>query len=336
MYAIAAIFKSLWVISSAERDELYFSSVAKHVQTTHTQTDTDARCPEQLPFDAPFGTNCPKAVWVDDMVQKDPSPGKIIMDVGCNKGDDAIAWMERWGSDQELFWSKGRWVEALKHRGANNFACGEPTTNVARAIQNITLGPTVVCVEPMAANARLLREVSAQLGYDQSGTHGSFHLVEAALSDKAVPGQTVEFHDAEAGSETGHISSILQTTPLKTVDSLAEELKLPRIDVLTIDTEGWDPSVIYGATSTLQHVRYLEFEVHRDFTSSPWGSTSLKSVVDHLDKLRFICYWAGNDAHLLNIKMCWSDQFERGTWANVVCVKSGDPWEKVLEAFVAS
>ena len=63
--------------------------------------DADFPC-NSLP-DAPWGTNCPmSADWVDAMVLSVPSPDKIIMDVGCNKGNDLVAWMERFDPSRKF------------------------------------------------------------------------------------------------------------------------------------------------------------------------------------------------------------------------------------------
>lgn len=304
------------------------------MQSSRIGKNHSAGCPEML-GNLPPGSNCPKPTWVDAMMDADPSPGKVFMDVGCNKGDDAIEWMERWGPGDGHFWSKKRWVKALEAAGIQHFACGKPDTNIKRAIPSAeTARPTSVCIEPMNANVMLLKNLSAQLGYDRTVESGSFHIVHAALSDKAEPNQTVEFQAGnQPGDELGHISALQTPVPLSTVDTVASELRLPRVDVLTIDTEGFDPAVIYGANSTLLNVRYLEFEVHRDLKNSPWGYTTLKSIVTHLDTLGFTCYWAGNNGRLLNMNRCWSEKFELGGWNNAACVKRNDVWAEVLEVF---
>merc|ERR1740138_560257 len=142
--------------------------------------------------------------------------------------------------------------------------------------------------------------------------------------DTAAPNQTVAFPDGLPGQEDLGIRSFAQIdVPVKTVDGLVAEIGLPRVDILLVDTEGADPAVLRGATNALKSVRYLEFEVHRDLQQTAWSTTTLSSVVQDLDKQGFECYWAGNDAKLLNMNKCWSANFERGTWANAACVKRG-------------
>lgn len=282
-------------------------------------------------FDAPFGTNCPATTWVDAMVAADPAAGKTFMDVGCNKGNTAIKWMERW--DMSDFWSTQKWMDFYKQRGANTDVCAV-SPKVTKAVKDAssTGKPIGICVEPMKANLDILRDASNSLGFG-STEFGAFHIVQAAVMDKATPGQKVEFPDGLPGQENlGLQNSLVESqVPVKTVDGIVTELSIQKIDILLVDTEGADPAVLRGASNTLKSVRYLEFEVHRDLARTVWGDTTLRSVVDELDIQGFECYWAGNNAQLLSIKNCWDDKFERGTWANVVCVKRGDVWAGVLQ-----
>eukprot|EP00420_Gonyaulax_spinifera_P013078 CAMPEP_0197936144 /NCGR_PEP_ID=MMETSP1439-20131203/114445_1 /TAXON_ID=66791 /ORGANISM="Gonyaulax spinifera, Strain CCMP409" /LENGTH=354 /DNA_ID=CAMNT_0043559105 /DNA_START=53 /DNA_END=1117 /DNA_ORIENTATION=- len=291
-----------------------------------------------LPYNAPEGTNCPRTPWIDEMVEADHSPGKIVMDVGCNKGDDAVEWLERW--DQSgTFWSKKAWVDLYteKFGMGDAYACGRPDVQGFKRAASLSGGnafggSSVVCVEPMHENVNLLEKAAKELGYDRPGRHGSFTVVQAALADKAGKNETVEFPDGKPGQEDLGLTLVeRQHVKLSTVDLLAADLKLPRIDILTIDTEGADPSVLAGASAMLASVRYLEFEVHRDLKETAWGRTSLHSVVTSLDKLGFECYWAGNSGVLISMNRCWTTGFEQGAWANAACVKRTDMWAPILE-----
>eukprot|EP00931_Biecheleriopsis_adriatica_P113685 TRINITY_DN8884_c0_g1_i1.p1 TRINITY_DN8884_c0_g1~~TRINITY_DN8884_c0_g1_i1.p1 ORF type:complete len:358 (-),score=44.60 TRINITY_DN8884_c0_g1_i1:55-1128(-) len=294
---------------------------------------------ETLPFNAPWTTNCPSTPWIDEMVKADPSPDKIIMDVGCNKGDDAIEWMDRWDPSGS-FWNKSTWIATLRDHHPRAGPCGPPSTGFQKAS---TLGehvsaqssPTTVCVEPMKSNVELLRSVQRSLGYDAAGQNGVFHVVQAALSDKAGDHERVDFPDLPAGGETGKLNLMQSPVRLSTVDKVMAELKLPRLDILTIDTEGHDPAVLLGAAAAMRKIRYLEFEVHRDFTSQVWGTTTLKSVVDQLYYAGFDCYWSGNSGDLISINRCWDDSFENAHWSNAACVRQGDVWDTILRKFAA-
>lgn len=291
-------------------------------------------------FDAPYGTNCPHTVWVDAMVAADPTPGKVIMDIGCNKGNSAMKWMERW--DMSGFWSTSKWMDFYSQRGVANYACPGATPHVGKLAREVTphgdktLVPKGLCVEPMQINVDLLLQARKTLGYEpnQTTAHGAFHVVQAAVLDKAGANETILFPDGYAGQEDVGLQSFHETeVPLKTVDGIVHEYDLPRVDILLVDTEGADPAVIRGASKALSSVRYLEFEVHRDLEKTEWSKVMLGEVVHELDQVGFACYWTGNNGRLLSMNKCWSPYFERGAWSNAACVKRNDVWYKVLEGF---
>jgi len=304
-------------------------------------------------------TDCPEDVWVDAMVEADPSPDKIIMDVGCNKGDDSISWLERWDPSPHGFWNTSRWrnyydevlIQPLPDQKAGWFQSrlshclpfrpvSRPATVRQLALQSKTVGqsPIAVCIEPQKENVELLHNASSTFGYG-STKYGSLKIVQAALTDHADLNETIEFPNGMPGQENLGLSSNMwgrysSSVKLLTVDNLVKQMNLPRVDILKIDTEGWDPAVLLGASSTLSSVRYLEFEVHRDLKKTPWHSTKLKLVIDKLhDEKEFECYWAGQNGRLLSINRCWRETFEKGFWGNAACVKRTDKWASVLQRF---
>jgi FkbM family methyltransferase len=277
----------------------------------------------------PFGTNCPADHrWMAEMAALDGSPDKVILNIGCNKGNDVIQAMELWdpkGADATTKWFD-YYETVLK---SSHFVC--PVTKTKKPGSQTTANggraPLGICVEAMPANAKALDTAAKELGYKMD----SLKIIHAAASDKTVPGATVKFPDGAVGAETGSIGVGNVDVPLVTVDSLVSELALSKVDLLIIDTEGHDPAVIRGAEKTLPITRYITFEVHRDLTDTAWGKTSLASIIKLLDTHGFECYWAGNRGQLMNIQRCWSSQFEVGTWANVACVKRTDPWFHALD-----
>uniref|UniRef100_A0A7S1RQW6 Methyltransferase FkbM domain-containing protein n=1 Tax=Alexandrium catenella TaxID=2925 RepID=A0A7S1RQW6_ALECA len=293
-------------------------------------------------FDPLYASACPDPQWVEWMFLVDPSPDKVFMDIGCNKGNDAVAWMQRWQPPAAHFWSAKRWIEHYdKKLHINNYACKPWAPDKTRTVhmwKNASSLSTAVCVEPMHNNVVALRNASSTLGYGSSTKFGSFHIVQAAVMDTAESGETVEFPDKTPGAENARLDarSYPVRVPRKTVDQIKHELSLPKVDILTIDTEGADPMVLEGATEALKTTRYLTFEVHRDLKGTAWNRTSLRSVVDKLDDQGFDCFWAGNNGRLLSIKDCWREDFERGVWANAACVRRGDPWAGVLRIFAGS
>lgn len=107
-----------------------------------------------------------------------------------------------------------------------------------------------------------------------------------------------------------------------TVDGFFEEELLPvgisHVELLKIDTEGFDPLVLQGAHRTLTEGRatMLQFEYHH---LRAWSHTSLKSVVQDLEILGYTCYFDGSPT-LLRITNLWVDSLEFRDWSNVICV----------------
>lgn len=276
------------------------------------------------------GTQCPRAIWVDAMVVADPDPDKHIMNVGCNKGNDMVVWMQRWSP---MEFSVQRWIDLINIRAnitMSHYVCPpdlKPITIGTNSGTDSKVGkPIGVCIEPMPANFALLRHGSTGLNY-------SFSVVQAAVGDSVG---MVNFPDGEPGHESyfvhmGQPTARHVEVPMRTVDDIMRDLGLTRIDILTVDTEGWDPAVFRGASEALKSVRYLEFEVHRDLASTPWNKTSVCSVVSGLTN--FNCYWAGSDGNLRSVLGCWQDFFEFGCWSNVVCAKKDDIWATTLSTF---
>lgn len=91
------------------------------------------------------------------------------------------------------------------------------------------------------------------------------------------------------------------------------------IDLLTIDTEGYDAPVLMGGEKVLSRTRYLEFEVS---VRGNWADHPLIEVIETLAD-KFHCYVAGK-GRLFRITGCvnekMKDLYNRNYWVNVACV----------------
>jgi FkbM family methyltransferase len=107
-----------------------------------------------------------------------------------------------------------------------------------------------VAIEPNPAMVRLMRFSEFVHGW-------KFDIVDKAISDKigkavlTIPegsfgGATLSGHPGTPFSGTTRVK--VATT---TVDAIAEELQLPRIDMIKIDVEGFEPLVFEGMKKTL-------------------------------------------------------------------------------------
>eukprot|EP00746_Dinoflagellata_sp_MGD_P156574 gnl/MRDRNA2_/MRDRNA2_85884_c0_seq2.p1 gnl/MRDRNA2_/MRDRNA2_85884_c0~~gnl/MRDRNA2_/MRDRNA2_85884_c0_seq2.p1 ORF type:complete len:480 (-),score=40.56 gnl/MRDRNA2_/MRDRNA2_85884_c0_seq2:118-1557(-) len=286
----------------------------------------------------PMKTSCPKGLWYEGMARADPSPQKIIMNIGCNKGADAVGMMIRWDGSETSF-SLESWRSALVHAGLSpsesaTGACGQlGNTHVLRqSVYRNGSSPVVYCVEAMPSNYALLKDAASSLQYTGShGGHadGAFKIIHAAVSN--VSG-TIEFPVGKAGAESLGIGmgSKHATVNLTTIDDIVHRDRIMQIDILLIDTEGHDPVVLQGARNLLraQKIRYVEFEVH---SVGAWKHTLLKDVLDELDTFGYECYWAGNSGQTLRITGCWIDDYDvQKGWSNVACVLRRDVWRHIL------
>jgi len=274
------------------------------------------------------------------MVRADPDPHKVIMNVGCNKGHDSIAWLQRF--DQRGFWNLRKWTSLMADHRA---VCPLDTQIRKPPPFNSSKAPVAVCVEAMPSTMRLLKAVRKLAGYNvKNSTEANAGWLQfwwRAMTDVAKPGDTTEFINASAGSETPRmgVNSGYRpeepriSVPLGTVDTMMHNLSLPKVDILIVDTEGADPAVLRGAEDALRSVRYLMFETHRDLKGTAWSKETIHSVVSNLNSRGFDCYWAGGNGNLASITWCYHTSFEKVRWGNIACVKRGDVWWQVMEGF---
>ena len=147
---------------------------------------------------------------------------------------------------------------------------------------------------------------------------GGHPMIHAAASSSPgftnFPQHSPGFEAFGIGSNTRSPADRVQVI---TVDGLTEKYNLQSIDILSIDTEGNDMRVIFGAVHTLPIVRYLEFEYH---SVNRWANSDLQDLIDLLDQFGFECFWGGNCGQLWRLTGCWHDSYySKRYWSNVVC-----------------
>ena len=194
--------------------------------------------------------------------------------------------------------------------------------------------------QPLPINVKLLQKSCNVLNYDTN--FPSLEVLDLAGSSHA--GDIVYLPDSDsAGVENIAITNSVTNTQVRTttVDALVEQYEIKEIDVLAIDTEGYDPLVLSGASKTLKErkVRYIEFEFH---IKGPWVTTSLSSKIEDLDRFGYDCFWAGQDDKKnggvlwpLTGTRNWDPRYDDvRAWSNIVRVDRLDQWAAVLEEYV--
>ena len=249
-----------------------------------------------------------------------------VVVVGCNKGDDFVALMEGWSGNAS--YDVRSHVERLaKFIPHTIFPCGAAKSMMSFAPKLPKPRPVLgFCLEPMPTNFRLLATISADMHFDRRYVHYLPWAVDmypgVAMFADGEPGKEDLALDYSANVSAGN--AYQRPVNVTNIDSFTAMHGITSIDFLSIDTEGFDGRVIYGAMRTLaaHKIRVFEFEYHR---FGPWGSMDLCVVVDLLDMLGYDCFWQGHFEQLWRLTGCWLPYYAaRRNWSNVVCVNRAE------------
>ena len=131
----------------------------------------------------------------------------------------------------------------------------------------------------------------------------------------------------------GHISGFrkndkgeaIEVVPILTVDQLVKRDNIKHIDILKIDTEGYDTFVLDGASNSLSKglIDFIIFEYNTFWPSDQRNEpTQLeKTVLNLYDKGKYVCYLSGK-AVLQRLTFCYDKTVGKRQWSNVFCASS--------------
>jgi FkbM family methyltransferase len=263
--------------------------------------------------------------------------------VGCNKGMDAINTLRMLSNNPSV--DKFVWRDAFFEN--QTVAAGhckqefEPQYTIQdNHNSNSNSNPTVVnavvhCLEAMPVTAQHLAQTARRLNLQDR-----LLVKNTAASDingwTFFPNQPdgkvgVEGLGLDACSNPKIVTQnphLCANVSIETLDSLLlsdhvdDNANSKKVDLLSIDVEGYDFNVLLGAKRILPHVRYLEFEYN---WKGPWGKQPLSTAMEYLESLGFVCYWAGNKGRVWRITNCWRESYNLHFWSNVACVNGKDP-----------
>jgi len=269
--------------------------------------------------------------WLDDYYselqkERDLDVPFLGISIGCNKGFDALGTFRMGTFDSGL--DKSAWGKAMLRDGEiHHSVCKQDATAPFKVDQDkkTRLGE-MHCIEPMPATFKMLKGSAKTLEYDTKG----FKVVHGAVSNESgkalfpsggmVGGvenkglaNCAAIHDKEKRRQ---VCEEIDVFTLK--EYIATHVKSDGpIHNLSIDVEGFDGDVLLGAgAEVLGRVEYLEFEYN---WMGSWKRQHLHDMVDMLDDIGFVCYWAGLD-RLWRITDCWMRYYDIHTWSNVACV----------------
>jgi FkbM family methyltransferase len=127
---------------------------------------------------------------------------------------------------------------------------------------------TAYSFEPQSASFKKLQEAMAN--------HPPVHLRQVAVGKEPGEAQLKFQSDLDIGASIRSQSEIgaafTETVPIITIDDFCEQEGIQRIDLLKIDTEGYEMEVLLGASKTLAAgaIRAIQFEFGETFLTTPY------------------------------------------------------------------
>ena len=305
-------------------------------------------------------TTCPDEKWYDEWTQEiiigkneneDDTNSFVAIEVGCNKGTDAILQLRRFTKDarasvatfQKLTnfpefscsWEQKKWDEAVRGSFVKD---DDPGQKKGIKYRHYCIEASYETFERVhaAAEKMKLADVGLTVHYN-------------AVSSSSWP-STVKFPKITAGQENIGIGmtanpnlktqtySEFHQTPVITVDEFVrKENMLEGLDVVKIDTEGNDAAVLIGASKTLMSLKpsYVQFENHG---VGKWKTFDLKDSIDMLDAMEYECFWSTNSGKLIQATNCWHESYSKfKIRSNIACYHRSDrTLKRIMDKYVVA
>ncbi|CAF1090302.1 unnamed protein product [Rotaria magnacalcarata] len=249
----------------------------------------------------------------------------LLFDIGANKGYVIATWLSLWMPELGINPPKLYDFLSTKLKLTDCGACsdckevGFINASITRRIKKVI---EIYAFEPQPSTYQALRQVQ------QWTNLSSFHVFDLGFSNQtgvaklSACGTGVEWCGLATNPTSENAKSFVKVN-ITTLDDFVRLHRIQRrIDVLKIDTEGFDPLVLQGASRLLQEqrIRLMIFEYHG---VGMWSTTTLEKVVHNLDRQGYACYQLGRTG-ILRLTNCWAPIFERKMWSNVLCISRSE------------
>ncbi|KAG2429653.1 hypothetical protein HYH02_013992 [Chlamydomonas schloesseri] len=285
-------------------------------------------------------TSCARHHWLEKLAVLGQSSSGLatIIDIGCNRGYFTSTALNYWapgfGNHNQLVFKE--------HNAGGQYgggACGICNDCNHGPTQPLThLQPQaevdVHCFEPSQWHQKALTAMRAavygpvEAPKTDKGTAVRWHILPHAVSNATG---TARFPTSCIHEECNFDlrNEAMSDVNVTSIDAYLKQARIRYVDVLKIDTEGFDPAVLAGAYNTLRRhlAEVLSFEYHAFWYRS--GGT-LRMCLDYLEELGYTCYY---DAPLLyKLTGCWDPRYEIKKWSNIVCAVRGSEIEGEMNA----
>jgi len=282
-------------------------------------------------------SNCPSDHWQDVIAPMlaapltTPSGDVVMLNIGANKGYNLAEFLQRYTASNV---TNARWHRLMMKRASP--PCGLQCCGVCivchrpRIVQRAAAAKVQLhAFELQPSNQELLQQLTALTGapIEVHGVAVSNYSGSVYTRDAGKPG-----YESVAASHTRKARSIERK--VTTVDAFMAARGLQRVQMVSVDTEGWDGLVLGGMSDSLRQRRIdvVEFEYMRAWKQH-MGERGLQHTLAYMDGLGYSCYWQGNRGALAQASgECWREEFHTRIshrWSNLVCSHRKD----VLAAF---
>ena len=296
-------------------------------------------------------SRCPRETWLEAMAAVSEQPSRLLLiNVGFNKGYNFAIWsalFAPWTGINPMNWFQAidrtdtypNWREACgkcSDCGIKVNGTKWPFSKTETFVDMIGIDLNFHNIVLNKKTLKFLSEVK-DVNFDRinittilaggSDKEGSMLLPTCETGDESC---SLTNHDmASASMNIATNDSVL--VPLITVAKLVHDLESGKkvtkknsgedevnrkVDILMIDTEGYDPLVLEGAKPLLEQsrIRSIIFEYHG---IGPWLNHLLQNVVNMMDGYGLDCYFQGN-GRLWRLTGCWDNAYESHWWSNVM------------------
>mmetsp|Transcript_9652 Transcript_9652/g.22323 ORF Transcript_9652/g.22323 Transcript_9652/m.22323 type:complete len:324 (-) Transcript_9652:93-1064(-) len=289
-------------------------------------------------------SNCPSDKWHDAIAPLIARPHMLMLNVGANKGYNLLEFMQRYTATALTHHD---WHSLLRDASppCKLQCCGVCIVcRRARAPQRASVvRPQLHAFELQPSNALMLQQMSNMSrvpfsvhGVAASNETGFVYTQDVAsrpgyestgASRQRLKRRSIERRAIALDDFLGGQCSERADIPCLSPDAI--EKAGGRVQLVSIDTEGWDALVLHGLRRSLaaQRIDVVEFEYSRAWKVS-LGESALQDTLAWLDSLGYTCFWQGNQGSLAQASGgCWLPDFYTRIshrWSNLVCTARTD------------
>ena len=247
-------------------------------------------------------SNCPSERWLDRISPSIAAPNMLILNVGANKGynvNSFLARFQRGWNTTNADWCRGHCDCGM---------CGACSSKASFVYGRANV--SAIAIEMMRANYENLKGLFVKFKVPGEVIHAAGGEEAGTAYEPAA--------DLKIGHEQAGIQSHGISVAMVTVDQIVTERKVKTIDLLSIDTEGHDATVLRGASKTLERrlAKVVEFEYHGIGAGS---GEKLDDTISMMRRFGYSCFWQSNGGEISPFFRECAASYEFHAWSNVVC-----------------